>query len=155
MIYRSERRRDCQFVFAVSHLTFWRRIAGVSFFSRSRATGCPRYLFFLDCYSTHRWSPAFSAEEGKRWSLSSHLIIQSVGTGACVSPPGKPNIATESEEQDYLKVQFPPPMLRRDKMCLPNANFHIKRYYSQGRKCVNWTGGGMKMITGSHKGLFH
>lgn len=34
------------------------------------------------------------------------------------------------------------PMLLHDKMCLPNANYHIKRYYSPGSRCAEWIGDG-------------
>lgn len=83
MIYRLERRTDCQFVLIISHLTIWRPIAGVSF-SRSRATGCPGIYFFRLLFHS-QVEPCFSAEEGKRWSLSSDLIIQSVDRCLCFS----------------------------------------------------------------------
>lgn len=153
MIYRSERRRDCQFVFTISHLTIRRRIAGVSFFSRSGATGCPGIYFFRLLFHS-QVEPCFSAEEGKRWSLSSHLIIQSVDRRLCFSS-GKAKHCDGIRRAGLPKSAISPQCCGVTK-CVYQMPISISRDITH--RGVNvWTerGGGMKMITGSHKGLFH
>lgn len=76
-----------------------------SFFGEESSDRLPWYLVFKTAIPLTSGALLFS--RGRKTVV---IVIRSfrVWTGACVSPPGKPSIAEESGEQDYLKVQFPP-----------------------------------------------